>query len=49
MTVTVLKCTKLHFFCMPYIPFESTHLHTTVCELLIERDWIGFTVTLLVV
>uniref|UniRef100_A0A671LEA5 Protein shisa-6 homolog n=1 Tax=Sinocyclocheilus anshuiensis TaxID=1608454 RepID=A0A671LEA5_9TELE len=33
-------CRRLHF-CMPYIHFKST-----VCGILIERDWIGFTVTL---
>jgi len=32
---------------MPYIHFKSTNVHTTVTvrELLIEADWIGFTVT----
>jgi len=36
---------------MPYIHFKSTNVHTTVTvrELLIEADWIGFTVTLLLV
>ncbi len=44
MTVSVLKCRMLHFLCMPYIQFKSTNLHTTVCVVLIERDWIGLTV-----
>ncbi len=30
-------------------PFKSTNVHITVCGILIERDWIGFTVTLLLV
>ncbi len=36
MTVTVLKCRRLHFLCMPYIHFKSTNLHITVCGMLIE-------------
>ncbi len=36
-TVTVLKCRRLHFLCMPH-PFKSTHLHITVSGILIERD-----------
>jgi len=43
---TVLKCTKLLLYA---IHFKSTKLHTTVRKLLIERDWIGFTVKLLLV
>jgi len=46
MTITVLKFTKLHF-CTSYIHLKSTNLHTTVCKLLIERDWIWFKVTFL--
>ncbi len=51
MIITVLKCRRLHFLCMPYSHFKSTNLHITVCGewILIERDWIGFTVTLLLV
>ncbi len=36
---------RLHFLCMPYIHFKSTHLHITVCGILIEKDWIWFTDT----
>ncbi len=49
MTVTVLKYRMLHFLCMPYIHFKSTNLHITVYGILIKRDWIGFTDTLLLV
>ncbi len=38
MRVTVLKCRRLHFLCMPYIHFKSTNLHITACGILIERD-----------
>ncbi len=37
MTVTVLKCRRLHFLCtMPYIHFKSTNVHITVCGYI---DW----------
>ncbi len=45
MTVTVLKCRRLHFSCMPYIHFKSTHLHITVFRILIERDLLGYSYT----
>ncbi len=51
MTVTVLKLQKaallMNAICI--YPFKSTNLHITVCGILIERDWIGFIVTLLLV
>ncbi len=39
MTVTVLKLRQQRFLGMPYIHFKSTHLHITVCGILIERDF----------
>ncbi len=45
MTVTVLKCRRLHFSCMPYIHFKSTHLHITVYGILIERDLLEYSYT----
>lgn len=48
-TVTVLKYRRLHFSCMPLILFKSTNVHITVCGILIEKDWILFTVTRLLV
>ncbi len=38
-------CTS--YVCYKLNPKQSTNLHITVCGILIERDWIGFTVTLL--
>ncbi len=40
---------RLHFLCITYIRFKSTNLHITVCGILIEKDWIWFTVRLLLV
>ncbi len=49
MTVTVLPYRRLHYLSITYIHFKSTNLDITVCGILIEKDWIWFTVRLLLV